>query len=128
MLDINEQGLGLLIPLLFTLGAYVSISQTSLLWPKSHKNVDPAKNNRRINVSRLIFSALIIYTSVFHALANLPLSSAMPRMVHQRFWMQAHLIIFWFSGIGIGFVLDFFFLDLSNKVCFYCVFFLFSSD
>ena len=43
---------------------------------------------------------LSFYMGVFNYLANLPLDKPLYFGVHQRFWMQAHLIAFGFIGIG----------------------------
>ena len=47
------------------------------------------------------FSMLAFYFVVFHYLANLPLDRPLFFGVHIRFWMQSHIIVFGFIGIGI---------------------------
>jgi len=47
------------------------------------------------------------YLTVFHSLANLSLSSPMPREVHRRFWIQPHIIVCVFFGVALH--------KLSNK-------------
>ena len=47
-----------------------------------------------------LVACLLTYTVVFHALANLPLSSPMPFEVHRRFWMQPSIIVAICTGIG----------------------------
>ena len=44
---------------------------------------------------------LSFYMGVFNYLANLPLDKPLYFGVHQRFWMQAHLIAFGFIGMGL---------------------------
>jgi hypothetical protein len=47
----------------------------------------------------MLLAAYVFYQIVFHALANLPLqSSSLKYGVHQRFWMQPHIIAFMWTG------------------------------
>ena len=52
-------------------------------------------------VSRLLVGALGFYLLAFHALSNLPLSDPLLYGIHARFWMQPHLALCCFAGLGI---------------------------
>ena len=53
----------------------------------------------------LLLGALGFYLLAFHALSNLPLSDPLLYGIHARFWMQPHLALCCFAGLGIeGFV------------------------
>ena len=47
---------------------------------------------------------LAFYMVVFHCLSNLPLDQALYFEVHKRFWMQAHILVFGFIGVGFGYL------------------------
>jgi len=51
--------------------------------------------------SAVALTMLAFYFIIFHYLANLPLDRPLFFGVHIRFWMQSHLIVFGFIGIGI---------------------------
>mmetsp|Transcript_21791 Transcript_21791/g.42884 ORF Transcript_21791/g.42884 Transcript_21791/m.42884 type:complete len:794 (+) Transcript_21791:80-2461(+) len=54
--------------------------------------------NSHLGIALLL--AFVFYFAVFHSLANLPLSMSMSREVHRRFWIQPHLIICVWLGLG----------------------------
>ena len=45
--------------------------------------------------------SLGFYLLAFHALSNLPLSDPLLYGIHARFWMQPHLALCCFAGLGI---------------------------
>lgn len=50
-------------------------------------------------------TAFLFYLLVFHAMANLPLTEALYYQVHIRFWQQANIFVFLWSGIGLYFLM-----------------------
>ena len=55
----------------------------------------------RVAVGACLTACFVMYTVVFHALSNLPLSSPMPFEVHRRFWMQPSIIVAIRLGAGL---------------------------
>ncbi|KAL9180250.1 hypothetical protein ACHAXT_008220 [Thalassiosira profunda] len=51
-------------------------------------------------VWKVILAALVFYLTVFHSLANLPLSNPLMYGIHQRFWMHTNLLAFILLGMG----------------------------
>ncbi|GBG29410.1 Transmembrane protein 260-like [Hondaea fermentalgiana] len=52
---------------------------------------------------KVLAAAYTFYFGIFHSLANLPLSLPMPREVHRRFWIQPHLIVCIWLGLGVAY-------------------------
>ncbi len=57
-------------------------------------------------LTRVTLAAFAFYLVVFHALANLPLDNALYFDVHSRFWQQANVLVFAWTGLGLAFVLE----------------------
>lgn len=49
----------------------------------------------------LVLASLLFYLVVFHGLSNLPLDNDLFFGIHQRFWMHANILSFFFVGIGL---------------------------
>lgn len=49
----------------------------------------------------VLFISYSFYLLVFHSLSNLPLSETLLYAIHQRFWMQPNVLVFYWSGVGL---------------------------
>ena len=53
------------------------------------------------DVAAALAGTLGFYLVVFHALSNLPLSDPLLYGIHARFWMQPHVLVCCFAGLGV---------------------------
>ena len=53
-------------------------------------------------IGRMLICCLLLYISVFHCLANLPLRNKLFFGIHQRFWLHPNILSFIFMGVGIS--------------------------
>jgi len=49
-----------------------------------------------------LFCTWLFYVIIFHYLSNMPLSQRLLFGVQARFWMQPNILVFIFSGVGLG--------------------------
>ena len=67
------------------------------------KVAPPPSNLRPVAASMLLLPLLwVVYLSVFHSLANLPLTNDLFFAIHGRFWMQPGIIAACFTGLGLA--------------------------
>ncbi|GLD96327.1 hypothetical protein PINS_up005010 [Pythium insidiosum] len=86
--------------------AFAAIGLTALLVVGPRGMPSFAKTHPLPSISRWLgpaqLSCWVFYIGVFNALANLPLASPLPREVTRRFFLQPHLLLAVWSGVGVA--------------------------
>ena len=101
MKDLSFQSSELVI-ILLCFGSFIAWKHSFLI--RIDNSSGKKRSHFRMNVDLFLGVALIFYLIIFHSLSNLPLHQKLLYGVHQRFWMQPHILAFILVGYGLSFL------------------------